>query len=136
MYDLLFLSRQALKRTFWVIPRAQNTEKTDGVDVKDILLDDITLRCFDCGGDVDFNETHNFFITQGALYLVCFNMSEYCLATVERDSFLLGRLQLWLQYIFSRVPNAQVRSSILVCHGHLFVQGRPLFLSSSMFDVY
>ena len=45
---------------------------------------------------------------QGALYLTCFNLSEYCLSTVERSSFLLGRLQLWLQYIFSKVPSAQV----------------------------
>ncbi len=98
----------ALKRTFWVLPKNPNTPKTDGIDVKDIALDGMTLRCFDCGGDVDFYETHNFFITQGALYLACFNLSEYCLATVERTSFLLGRLQLWLQYIFSKVPSARV----------------------------
>ena len=99
---------KALKRTFWLLPRSPTTPKTDGIDVKDIQLDDLTLRCFDCGGDVDFNESHNFFITQGALYLACFNLSEYCLSTVERSSFLLGRLQLWLQYIFSKVPSAQV----------------------------
>ena len=99
---------KALKRTFWAIPRSPTTTKTDGIAVKDIQLDELTLRCFDCGGDVDFNETHNFFITQGALYLACFNLAEYCLSTVERSSFLLGRLQLWLQYIFSKVPSAQV----------------------------
>ena len=99
---------KALKRSMWMIPRAPSTQKTEGIEVKDILLDDVTLRCFDCGGDVDFNETHNFFITQGALYLACFNMSEYTKATVERNSFLLGRLQLWLQYIFSKVPAARV----------------------------
>ncbi len=99
---------KALKRSMWLLPRAPNTPKTEGIDVKDIALHDVTLRCFDCGGDVDFNETHNFFITQGALYLACFNMSEYTKATVERNSFLLGRLQLWLQYIFSKVPGARV----------------------------
>ena len=95
-------------------------QKTEGIDIKDIQLDDLTLRCFDCGGDVDFNETHNFFITQGALYLACFNLSEYTLSTVERSSFLLGRLQLWLQYIFSKVPNAQVCSQ----HRSLHVKDR------------
>ena len=99
---------KALKRSMWLLPRAPSTPKTEGIEVKDILLDDVTLRCFDCGGDVDFNETHNFFITQGALYLACFNMSEYTKATIERNSFLLGRLQLWLQYIFSKVPGARV----------------------------
>lgn len=99
---------KALKRTFWAIPRTPSTTKTDGIDVKTIQLTDLTLRCFDCGGDVDFNETHNFFITQGALYLACFNLAEYTMSMVERSSFLLGRLQLWLQYIFSKVPNAQV----------------------------
>ena len=99
---------KALKRSMWLIPRKPSTPKTEGIDVKDIVLDDVALRCFDCGGDVDFNETHNFFITQGALYLACFNMSEYTKATVERNSFLLGRLQLWLQYIFSKVPAARV----------------------------
>ena len=99
---------KALKRTNWVIPKKPKPEKTDGIDVKDIHLGDITMKCFDCGGDVDFNETHNFFITQGALYIACFNMSEYCKSMVERNSFLLGRLQLWLQYIFSKVPSARV----------------------------
>ena len=55
---------RALKKTFWMLPMIPQTPKTDGIDVKDIQLDDFTLRCFDCGGDVDFNETHNFFITQ------------------------------------------------------------------------
>ena len=99
---------KALKKTFWMIPSTPHTPKTDGIVVKDIKLGDMTLRSFDCGGDVDFNETHNFFITQGALYLTCFNLAEYCISTVERSSFLLGRLQLWLQYIFSKIPSAQI----------------------------
>ena len=99
---------KALKRTNWVIPKKSKPEKTDGIEVKDIQIGDITMKCFDCGGDVDFNETHNFFITQGALYIACFNMSEYCKSTVERNSFLLGRLQLWLLYIFNKVPSARV----------------------------
>jgi len=73
------------------------------VDVRDMPLSGVTLRCFDCGGDVDVTETHSLFISRGALYLACFNLSEYCLATVERSSFLFGRLQLWLQYIHSKV---------------------------------
>lgn len=99
---------KAIKRTFWMLPKTPTTHKTDGIEIKDIVLDDLTLRCFDCGGDVDFNETHNFFITHGALYLACFNLAEYTISTVERASFLLGRLQLWLQYIFTKVPAAQV----------------------------
>ncbi len=99
---------KALKRSMWILPRAPSTTKTEGIEIKNIVLDDVTLRCFDCGGDVDFNETHNFFITQGALYLACFNLAEYTNTTVERNSFLLGRLQLWLQYIFSKVPAARV----------------------------
>lgn len=100
---------KALKRTLWAIPHSPSTPKTDGMVVKEIQLEELTLRCYDCGGDVDFNETHNFFISQGALYLACFNLAEYCMATVERSSFLLGRLQLWLQYIFSKVPGTQVK---------------------------
>ena len=99
---------KSIKKGLWVLPKTPQVEKTEGINVKEIKLKDMTLRCFDCGGDVDFNETHNFFITQGALYLACFNLSEYCLSTVERNSFLLGRLQLWLQYIFTKVPNSQI----------------------------
>jgi hypothetical protein len=76
---------------------------TEGIEIRDVKLNDVTLRCFDCCGNIDFNETHNFFITRGAIYLVCFNLAEYCIASVERESFLLGRLQLWLQYIFTKV---------------------------------
>lgn len=91
---------KALKRNFWLLPSAKASHgKTEGIDVRDIDINDVTLRCFDCGGDVDFADTHNFFITPGAVYLACFDLSEYVRATVERDSFLLGRLQLWLQYI-------------------------------------
>lgn len=99
---------KAIRRATWVLPHTPNVTKTEGIEVKDIQVNDLTFRCFDCGGDVDFNETHNFFITQGALYLACFNLSEYTKATLERNSFLLGRLELWLQYIYSRVPNARV----------------------------
>ena len=81
---------------------ANDTTSTDGIEVRDILLNGVTLRCFDCCGDVDFNDTHNFFMTPGAIYIVCFNLAEYCLASIEKDSFLLGRLQLWLQYIFTK----------------------------------
>jgi hypothetical protein len=49
-------------------------------------------------------------MTRGAIYLVCFNLAEYCMATVERDSFLLGRLQLWLQYIFTKVNTDRPRA--------------------------
>ncbi len=99
---------KAIKRTLWMLPRSPSTPKTEGIEVKDIIMDDMIYRCFDCGGDVDFNETHTFFITQGALYLACFNLSEFTNVTVERNSFLLGRLQLWLQYIYSKVPNSRV----------------------------
>ena len=98
----------ALRRTLWFLPKTPTTYKTEGIEVKDIQLEDLTFKCFDCGGDVDFNESHRFFITPGSLVLACFNLSEYTQATVERGSFLLGRLQLWLQYIFSKVPSARV----------------------------
>jgi len=80
--------------------------------VRDMQLNGVTLRCFDCGGDVDVTETHSLFISRGALYLACFNLSEYCLATVERSSFLFGRLQLWLQYIHSKVSVSLLRPSV------------------------
>ena len=116
---------RAIKRTMWLLPHSPNTQKTEGVEVKDIVVDDLTFRTFDCGGDVDFNETHTFFITQGALYLACFNLSEYTQATVERSSFLLGRLQLWLQYIFSKVPGARV--IIVGTHADSHTLGRKQF---------
>ena len=99
---------KAIKRTFWFVPNKANTKKTNGIEVRDIVFDDITLHCFDCGGDVDFTETHNFFLTPDAVYLVCFDLSEYLRATVERDSFLLGRLQVWLHYIYCKVPSARI----------------------------
>lgn len=65
----------------------------------------VTLRCFDCAGDVDVMQTQtDLFISRGSsLFIACFNLAEFHLANVERHSFLLGRLQLWLQYIFCKV---------------------------------
>jgi len=71
--------------------------------VRDVELNGVTLRCFDCSGDVDVTDAQDVFISRGALFVACFNLSEYCLATVQRHSFLFGRLQLWLQYIFCKV---------------------------------
>ena len=105
--------------TLWYIYSSPDTQNTDGIEVKTIKLDGFRLRSFDCGGDVLFSSTTNFFMTQGALYLACFNLSEYCLATVERGSFLLGRLQLWLQYIFSKVT-IMLAPAQLLTSGWLF----------------
>lgn len=61
-------------------------------------------------------------MSPGAIYLACFNISEYCLSTVERNSFLLGRLQLWLQYICSRVNKRTSFQKLAYMYDHHQVQ--------------
>ncbi|XP_074662515.1 uncharacterized protein LOC141915032 [Tubulanus polymorphus] len=99
---------KALKRQSWFYDDPMEVGKTDGIDISSFKIGDVTLRCFDCGGDADFNETHNFFMTSQTIYLACFNLSEYSLTTFERNNHMLGRLQLWLQYIFSKAPESRV----------------------------
>jgi len=88
-----------------------------GLTVRDVRLDDVTLRCFDCSGDVDVTETTLPHVLIGrrsaTLFIACFDLSQHCRFTVEPRSFLLGRLQLWLQYIFCKVERT-ILSAVLV----------------------
>ncbi|CAD5120363.1 unnamed protein product [Dimorphilus gyrociliatus] len=90
-------------------PNMRQASRVKSVDVRQVNLgEEIVLKIFDCGGSADLYDDHGFFLTAGAVYVTVFKMNEWTECTVERSNFLLGRLQLWLSYIYSKAPNASV----------------------------
>lgn len=90
-------------------PNLRPVSKVKSVDVRQVNIgEEIVLKIFDCGGSADLYDDHGFFMTAGAIYVAVFKMSEWTVCTVEKSNFLLGRLQLWLSYIYSKAPNAYV----------------------------
>ncbi|KAH3760195.1 leucinerich repeat kinase [Pelomyxa schiedti] len=63
---------------------------TDGVEVSNLVLQDISFSAFDFGGQSIFFETHQFFLTGRSLYMVIFN----CTTEDYRNS-----IEHWLQQI-------------------------------------
>ena len=79
------------------------TNKTKGIDVCEIKMNDLQCRVFDTGGDVEFLETHMLFTSSNTIYQIVFNLAEFGFG---KDR--LGRLETWLQAIYIRDPNARV----------------------------
>ena len=80
-------------------------EKTDGIDICPLEIDEITFRVFDMAGDADFLETHLLFTSLNCLYLHVFNLS-----TVEVDEeagIHLERLEMWLKAICVQAPDSR-----------------------------
>eukprot|EP01105_Mastigella_eilhardi_P027516 TRINITY_DN851_c0_g1_i1.p1 TRINITY_DN851_c0_g1~~TRINITY_DN851_c0_g1_i1.p1 ORF type:complete len:1985 (+),score=446.84 TRINITY_DN851_c0_g1_i1:529-5955(+) len=63
---------------------------TDGIDISSLTLKDVTFSAFDFGGQAIFYETHQFFLTGRALYLVIFNST---------DEDYRNSVEHWLQQI-------------------------------------
>lgn len=94
----------------WRISGVGDVAKTKGVEISSInlMLLKLKLKVFDLAGDEAFFSSHHFFLSENTLYQVVFDMSAY---TVSKTSLLinqLGRLELWLQVIYSRAPNSHV----------------------------
>ena len=77
--------------------------KTDEVEIRTLLLEDLECRVFDTGGDADFLKTHLLFTSSSSLYEVVFNLAAFGLGENR-----LGRLQTWLEVIKLQDPNARV----------------------------
>jgi GTPase SAR1 family protein len=67
---------------------------------------EITLNIWDFEGQEINHQTHQFFLTTQALYLLVFKC---------RDQFLLDRAEYWLDTIRARAPNAKVAIVITHC---------------------
>ncbi|HEX5703478.1 MAG TPA: leucine-rich repeat domain-containing protein [Pyrinomonadaceae bacterium] len=93
----------------------------------------ITLNIWDFEGQEINHQTHQFFLTTQALYLIVFKC---------RDQFLMDRAEYWLDTIKARAPSAKVAIVITQCeertpyvpqdklqsqYGELFVEGQWLF---------
>ena len=80
-------------------------DKTDGIEITNLEINDIKFKIFDTGGDADFLETHLLFTSPDCLYLNVFN-----LATTDIEGNTgsqLGRLQRWLNSIYTQAPTSR-----------------------------
>ena len=92
----------------WRISGVGTTTKTEGVEISSMDLMNLRLKVFDLGGDEALFSSHHFFLSENTLYHVVFDMSVYTVSKTSRSIYQLGRLELWLQIIFSRAPNSHV----------------------------
>ena len=82
----------------------EDVEKTDGIGITSIQIEDITLRVFDTAGDVDFLETHLLFTSLNCLYLHVYNLAG--LGFDVQAGVQLGRLEMWLKAIHAHAPES------------------------------
>ena len=82
----------------------EDVEKTDGIGITSIQIEDITLRVFDTAGDVDFLETHLLFTSLKCLYLHVYNLAG--LGFDVQAGVQLGRLEMWLKAIHAHAPES------------------------------
>ena len=79
--------------------------KTDGIDINTIKIQDIEFEIFDTAGDADFLETHLLFTSPDCLYLNVFNLG--ATGIEGKTGSQLGRLQMWLNSIYTQAPNSR-----------------------------
>ncbi|HEY4759978.1 MAG TPA: COR domain-containing protein, partial [Thermoguttaceae bacterium] len=75
-------------------------------DYPDDIEKDITLNIWDFEGQEITHQSHQFFLTKQALYLLVFRC---------RDQFLMERAEYWLDTIRARAPKAKVAIVITEC---------------------
>ena len=92
----------------WRINGVGPVPKTEGVEISTMDLMHSKLKVFDLAGDEAMFSSHHFFLSENTLYQVVFDMSAYTVSKTSLSIYQLGRLELWLQVIFSRAPNSHV----------------------------
>lgn len=94
----------------WRITGVGDLAKTEGVEISsmNLMLLKLKLKVFDLAGDEAFLSSHQFFLSENTLYQVVFDMSAYTVSKTSLSIYQLGRLELWLQVIYSRAPNSHV----------------------------
>lgn len=92
----------------WRINGVGELDKTEGLEISSMNLMLLKLKVFDLAGDEALFSSHQFFLSENTLYQVVFDMSAYTVSKMSLSIFQLGRLELWLQVIFSRAPNSHV----------------------------
>ena len=70
--------------------KASKTNITNGIAIQDITINDIEFSCWDFGGQLEFYPTHQFFLTEKAIYLLVFN--------ILNDDYLT-LLEYWLKQL-------------------------------------
>jgi len=72
---------------------------TDGIDIQTFQEEKLHFECWDFAGQELYYTTHQFFLSEYAIYIVCFN-----LANLET----LARAKYWVKSIRTRVPYAAI----------------------------
>lgn len=86
-----------------------DTDKTAGIDISEFELNQtVRMKVFDLCGDPSFLASHSLFVTENSLYLACFDMRQYTISKASSSINHLGRLQLWLEMIYSQAPSSHV----------------------------
>ena len=89
----------------WTFQIIDPQEKTDGVEIGELLCDDIKYRTFDLAGDVDFLETHMLYCSPSTLFLDVFDLTAHVVQGHSPNQF--GRMLFWLQSIFAVDPHSR-----------------------------
>ena len=100
----------------------KGVEKTDGIDVSPVQIEDITFNVFDIAGDVDFLETHLLFTSSNCLYLHVYNLA--AMGVDDETGILLGRLEMWLKAICVQAPES--RTLIVGTHADDWKHGEEM----------
>ena len=77
------------------------TTSTDGIEIGELFLGGVNLSCWDFAGQEIYHYTHQFFLSDDAIYLVLFSLS-------EPFPSISTQLTFWLNSITQRAPSSQV----------------------------
>ena len=78
-----------------------NTIATDGVEISELELEGMVLRCWDFAGQEVYRYTHQIFLSDSATYLVMFNFR-------DSVSSIFSQLTYWLDLVTHRAPASQI----------------------------
>lgn len=92
----------------WRIGGVGELDRTEGVEISSIDLMLLKLKVFDLAGDEALFSSHQLFLSENTLYQVVFDMSAFTVSKTSLSIYQLGRVELWLQVIYSRAPNSHV----------------------------
>ncbi|KAH3757190.1 leucinerich repeat kinase [Pelomyxa schiedti] len=104
-----------------------NGISTDGIEITDLQIKDVTFTVWDLGGQSVFLPTHQFFLTGRALYLVLFN--------IQNPDTL--RIEYWLRQIARTVKQPPSPPVILVgTHADLCTEDSARAACQSIFKFF
>ena len=78
------------------------TLATDGIELSEFHFEGVRFYCWDFAGQEIYRYTHQFFLSEGSVYLVLFDLRDPIPA-------ICSQLTYWLDWIAYRAPSSQIR---------------------------